>query len=201
MLILPPRSGSGKGGGLEDLLAADPHFLRRLKIRGLLLSSSPISDDLLDEIRRNGVEVIVNLYGSTEVFPTAISVRRHPRTLHLSQGHVFVEVVDQEGHHVRSGERGLVVVSRIGTRTAQGIGLAAGTQLFRLAVGDGVNYVDEPCPCGRTSPAREPYRASVQCGREASGGVRAVGIMQLPCFVAGRRMDPSDSASTSPVVH
>jgi phenylacetate-CoA ligase len=153
MLILPPGSGSGKGGSLEDLLAADPHFLRRLEIRAILLSSCTLSDDLLEEIRRNGVDVIVNLYGTTEVFPTAVSCELDPRALHLSQGHVFAEVVDKAGHHVRSGESGLVVVSRIGARadTPWGIGVAGGTQFFRLAVGDRATYVDEPCPCGRTS--------------------------------------------------
>ncbi len=151
-LVITPQSGSGKGGSLEDLLSEDASFLARLKIRALFVSSTALRADLLHEVREQGVQTIVNYYGSTEGPPAAVSCVADPTTFHLSQGHVLVEVVDKQGQHVRSGERGTVLVSRIAAASTSGLVSAGGTQLLRYAIGDEVLFVDEPCPCGRTSP-------------------------------------------------
>lgn len=147
-LSITPKSGSGKGGSLEDFLSQDPSFISRLNITNLLLSSTVLDDDLLAELRELGVKHIVNFYGSTEGLPTAISCVANPQVFHLCQGHVFVEIVDDSGHHVRSGERGRVVVSRIGSSEGKSISPVGATQLIRFVVGDIVTYIDEPCSCG-----------------------------------------------------
>lgn len=150
-LVITPQSGSGKGGSLEDLLAEDPYFLARLKIQTLLVSSTRLRVDLLQELREQRVTNIINYYGSTEGPPAAVSCSADPTTFHLSQGHVLVEVVDESGRHVTSGQRGTVLISRIASATSTGLAAAGGTQLMRYAIGDAALYVDEPCACGRSS--------------------------------------------------
>jgi phenylacetate-CoA ligase len=150
-LVITPQSGSGKGGSLEDLLAQDPHFLARLRIRTLFVSSTQLRPDLLEEVREQGVTTIVNFYGSTEGPPAAVSCAVDPTVFHLSQGHVLVEVVNANGQQVASGERGSVLVSRVAAATSSGLAAAGGTQLLRYAIGDSALYVDEPCACGRSS--------------------------------------------------
>lgn len=151
-LIITPKSGSGKGGSLEDLLAIDPDFLARLRIKALIVSSTPLDAELVEEVRQQGVEAIVNFYGSTEAAPAAASCEADATTFHVSNGHVLVEVVDDRGQQVASGSRGRVVVSRIGAESESGLSPAGGTQLLRYLNGDSAVYDAEPCRCGRTSP-------------------------------------------------
>lgn len=150
-LVITPQSGSGKGGSLEDLLAEDPHFLARLGIRTLFVSSTRLHADVLQEAREQRVKNVINFYGSTEGPPAAVSCEVDPTVFHLSQGHVLVEVVDTNGRHVTSGQRGNVLISRVASATSTGIAAAGGTQLLRYAIGDAALYVDEPCACGRSS--------------------------------------------------
>ena len=165
-LVITPKSGSGKGGSLEDLLVVDPDFIRRLGIRTLFVSSTPLEKDLIEELNGQGVEQIYNFYGSTEAFPTGISCRADSTTFHLCMGHLLVEVINPEGQHVKSGEAGLVVVSRIGSSSTSnsgsgstsgsysgsGLSVNEGTQLLRYAVGDLATFIDEPCFCGSHTP-------------------------------------------------
>jgi phenylacetate-coenzyme A ligase PaaK-like adenylate-forming protein len=151
-LVVTPKGGSGKGGSLEDLLIADPDFLKRLGIRALLVSSTPLEKEMVNELQSQGVDQIYNFYGSTEAFPTAVSCQADPTTFHLCLGHLYVEVVNADGRHVLSGERGLIVVSRIGSSSPNGLAPNQGTQLFRYVVGDTAIFVDEPCSCGRATP-------------------------------------------------
>ncbi|MET0343813.1 MAG: AMP-binding protein [Polyangiales bacterium] len=152
VLVITPQSGSGKGGSLEDLLATEPGFLARLRIRALVVSSTLLRPDLLEEVREQGVTTVINYYGSTEAPPAAASCEASPTTFHLTQGHVLVEVVHPDGRQVRSGERGAVVVSRIGASDGVSVRPSSATQLLRFVVGDTALFIDEPCACGRTSP-------------------------------------------------
>lgn len=151
-MVLTPKSGSGKGGSLEDFLGIDPNFISRLGIKHLWVSSTALEKDLIKELKSLGVETIVNFYGSTESMPNAISCSADPQSFHMCQGHVFLEVLDDNGKHVESGKKGTVVVSRIAATQGYKIGPAEGTQLFRFVVGDSAVYHSEPCACGRTSP-------------------------------------------------
>jgi phenylacetate-CoA ligase len=150
-LVITPRSGSGKGGSLEDLLAVEPALLEKAGIKALIVSSTPLEADMVAEIREQGVAFIVNFYGSTEALPDAVACPHDPTRFHLAQGPNLVEVVGPDGRHVASGQRGLVVASRIGAAVGDGIGPAEGTQLLRLVVGDEALYDETPCACGRLS--------------------------------------------------
>ena len=170
-LIITPKSGSGKGGSLEDLLAADPDFLAKAKITALMLSSTPLDADLLEEIRGQGVKHIVNFYGSTEALPTAISCEEDPRSFHLCPGPNFVEVVDSLGVQVKNGERGMVVVSRLGSSPKEG-GMAChqGSQIIRFIVGDVATFTDTPCRCGRTTARISNIERTMNVEDKLAGG-------------------------------
>ncbi len=151
-MVLTPKSGSGKGGSLEDFLAADPNFIKRLGIKHVWVSSTVLDKNLIKELRSLGVESITNFYGSTESMPNAISCSADPQVFHLCQGHVFLEVLDENGKQVSSGKKGTVVVSRIASSRGDSIGVAEGSQLFRFVVGDSAVYHSEKCACGSTVP-------------------------------------------------
>jgi len=169
-LIITPRSGSGKGGSLEDLLTQDATFLSRLRIRALLVSSTRLEREMADEAREQGVETIINFYGSTEAPPAAISCPGDPTVFHLCQGNLFVEVVDEQGRHVRTGEAGMVVVSRIGSAENGAIACAQGTQLFRFAPGDRCTFIADPCSCGRSSARIANIERVQNRGEKLAGG-------------------------------
>jgi len=151
-MVLTPKSGSGKGGSLEDFLAIDPNFISRIGIKHLWVSSTNLDKSLLKELKSLGVESITNFYGSTESMPVAISCSADPLSFHMCQGHVLLEVLDDNGKHVKSGKRGTVLVSRIGSSKGESIGPAEGTQLFRFVMGDSAVYHDEACSCGLKTP-------------------------------------------------
>ena len=130
----------------------DPNFLKRLGIKNLWVSSTVLEKDLVAELKGLGVENIVNFYGNTEAMPTAISCPADPHSFHICQGHIFLEVLDENGRHVSSGKRGTVVVSRIASSDGAKLGPAEATQLFRFVVGDSAVYENKKCSCGSTSP-------------------------------------------------
>jgi phenylacetate-CoA ligase len=169
-IVITPQSGSGKGGSLEDLLGEDPTFIARLGIKVMIVSSTPLQPDVMEEVREQGVVFMVNFYGSTEAPPAAASCPIDPTTFHLSQAHVLVEVVGPDGSHVRSGERGAVVVSRIASASGSGVRAAEATQLIRYAIGDAALYVDEPCGCGRTSPRIRDVMRVANVEEKLAGG-------------------------------
>ncbi|MBC7659466.1 MAG: methyltransferase domain-containing protein [Chitinophagaceae bacterium] len=170
VLVITPKGGSGKGGSLEDFLSIDPDFIRKFGIRGLIISSTVLEADLAAELKEQGIEVIVNFYGSTEALPDAVSCDIDPSSFHLCQGHVFVEVIDSKGCQVRNGERGLVAVSRIGSSGPAGIAPTLGTQLFRYVVGDMATYSEEPCGCGRTTPRISEIARVLDIEEKLQGG-------------------------------
>jgi phenylacetate-CoA ligase len=170
VLVLPAKSGTEKGGSLEDLLVADASFLSRLGIKAVMVSSTGLDSDVVDEMKQQGVHHIINLYGSTEAFPSAISCEKNPLTFHLCQGPNLTELVSPDGEGVKNGERGLIVVSRIGSETDAGIFPAGGTQLLRFVVGDEATLIDEPCGCGRTSPRIADIKRSLNIQDKITGG-------------------------------
>lgn len=161
-LILAQRAGTSKSGRtVEDLLQQDHEFFARYGIRWWLGSSSTFTEEIRETARRQGVQSITNLYGSSEFGTLAVSCRQTPEEFHLALGHVLVEVVDHQGFSVRSGERGRIVVSHLLTSHPDGgLGSHEGTQLFRFENGDEATFFDEPCACGLSSPRIRDIRRS-----------------------------------------
>jgi len=152
-LILPARTTRGKGLGLAELLERDSGFLARHAVRWWVGSSGTFDAAIVEAARGQGVASVSNLYGASEFGLFAIMCGQSFGDYHVAQGHVLVEVVDDAGAAVESGTFGRIVVTHLCASDAHGrAGLHQGTQLLRLAIGDGAMLIDEPCPCGLTVP-------------------------------------------------
>jgi phenylacetate-CoA ligase len=152
-LILPERTTRGKGVGLAQLLDDDPTVLSRHGVRWWIGSSGTFDPETLATARRQGVESISNLYGSSEFGPFSISCTENPGDYHVAQGHVLVEVVDRTGEPVANGQSGRIVVTHLCGMEANGHArVHDGTQILRLAGGDGATWLSDPCDCGLTPP-------------------------------------------------
>jgi phenylacetate-CoA ligase len=152
-LILPGHTLRGKGIGLANLLEIDPNFLSRHQVRWWIGSSGTFDAETVSVARQQGVETISNLYGSSEFGLFAISCTDLPTDYHLAQGHVLVEVVNECGEQVEDGQFGRMVVTHLAGMGEDGHALThTGTQILRLATGDGATYVSGICTCGLTTP-------------------------------------------------
>ena len=152
-LVLRVGNVGGKSIGLTNLLDDDPTFLARHGVRWWIGSSGTIGTESMDRVRQQGVERISDLYGSSEFAVFAISCPEAPDDYHVAQGHVLVEVVDETGVPVANDQFGRIVVTHLRGTDANGDACVhGGTQILRLANGDGATFLGEPCACGLTTP-------------------------------------------------
>jgi len=152
-LVLRVGNVGGKSIGLTNLLDDDPTFLARHGVRWWIGSSGTIGTESMDRVRQQGVEMISDLYGSSEFAVFAISCPEAPDDYHVAQGHVLVEVVDETGVPVANDQFGRIVVTHLRGTDANGDACVhGGTQILRLANGDGATFLGEPCACGLTTP-------------------------------------------------
>ena len=79
---------------------------------------------------------------------------------HVAQGHVLVEVVDRSGAPVENGLSGRIVITHLCGMEENGqVRVHNGTQILRLAGGDGATFLTDPCVCGLTaSRLRDVHR-------------------------------------------
>ena len=152
-LVLPGRTTRGQGFGVSDLLDDDPNFLGRHGVRWWIGSSGTFYPETVALAQRQGVQAVSNLYGSSEVGLFAISCAKNRGDYHAAQGHVLVEVVDQSGAPVEHGQFGRIVVTHLAGMDEKGqMRVHTGTQILRLAAGDGATILRDPCSCGLTTP-------------------------------------------------
>jgi phenylacetate-CoA ligase len=152
-LVLPGRTARGKGVGLVNVLDEDPQFLARHRVKWWLGSSGTFDAETVKRAREQGVQAVSNLYGSSEFAPFAISCSVNASDYHIAQGHILAEVVDQSGRPVGNGQFGRIVVTHLRGMNDDGQACAhGGTQILRLAAGDGAEFHSDPCPCGLTTP-------------------------------------------------
>jgi phenylacetate-CoA ligase len=159
-VVLPARTTRGKGIGLADLLGEDWNVLRRNAVRWWIGSSGTFGAESLAAARDQGVEAVSNLYGASEFGLFAISCTKAPGDYHVAQGHVFIEVVDEAGTPVENGRSGCIVATHLCGMERDGQArVHTGTQILRLAGGDGATLLTDPCECGLTAPRlREVHR-------------------------------------------
>ena len=153
-LILAEHSGLHKSGRtVEDLLQLDRGFFESCGIQWWIGSSTTFTAQTREIARAQGVQGVTNLYGSSEFGMLAVSCVVQPSQFHLLLGHVLVEVVDDKGDPVSSGQRGRILASLIfSSRSEGGVGPHEGTQLLRFENGDHATYFDGECACGLRSP-------------------------------------------------
>lgn len=164
-LILPAKSTRGKSVGLADLLDQDPTLLARNQVRWWIGSSGTFDTDTVERAQGQGVQVVSNLYGSSEFALFAISCSEERGDYHVAQGHVLVEIVDQSGTPVETGQFGRIVVTHLCGMDESGKARNhGGTQMLRMAAGDGATLISEPCTCGLTTPRLRGIRRVIATG-------------------------------------
>jgi phenylacetate-CoA ligase len=89
---------------------------------------------------------LFSTYASTEM-ATAFTECEAGSGAHIQPELMFMEVLDEDGNHVKNGESGEVVVTPLGVE---------GMPLLRFRTGDICHYYDEPCSCGRNTPRLGP---------------------------------------------
>lgn len=89
---------------------------------------------------------LFSTYASTEM-GAAFTECEHGQGGHLHPELLILEVVDDKGMQVNSGELGEVVITTLGVE---------GMPLIRYKTGDLCNVYYEPCSCGRTTPRLGP---------------------------------------------
>jgi phenylacetate-CoA ligase len=89
---------------------------------------------------------LFSTYASTEM-ATAFTECEAGNGVHLQPELMFVEVLNDDGEQVKSGESGEVVVTPLGVE---------GTPVLRFRTGDVCHYYTEPCSCGRNTPRLGP---------------------------------------------
>jgi phenylacetate-CoA ligase len=164
-LVMPAQTIRGKSVGIDTLLDHEPELFERNKVRWWIGSSGTFGPEVVSRARAHGITVISNLYGSSEFAVFAISCTAHQSDFHVSQGYVLVEVVDEAGTPVRHGKFGRIVVSHLSGIDEHGTACVhRGTQILRLANGDGATLLSQPCECGLTSPRLTGIRRIASTG-------------------------------------
>jgi phenylacetate-CoA ligase len=152
-LVMPARTIQGKSVGIDTLLDQEPALFERYNVRWWIGSSGTFGSEAINQARAHGITAISNLYGSSEFGVFAISCAVHPSEFHVSREYVLVEVVDEAGAPVRHGQFGRIVVTHLNGIDGHGNACVhRGTQILRLANGDGATLLSQPCECGLTSP-------------------------------------------------
>lgn len=89
---------------------------------------------------------LFSTYASTEM-ATAFCECEKGQGGHLRPELVILEILDDEGNPLPSGEKGEVTVTPLGIK---------GMPLMRFRTGDISFIIEEPCPCGRNTPRLGP---------------------------------------------
>src|SRR5262249_15688873 len=164
-IVMPARTVRGKSVGIDTLLDREPGLFERNKVHWWIGSSGTFDPEVVNQARAHGIASISNLYGSSEFAVFAISCAVHPSDFHVSHGYVLVEVVDEAGAPVRHGQFGRIVVTHLNGIDEHGNACVhRGTQILRLANGDGATLLSQPCECGLTSPRLTGIRRIVSAG-------------------------------------
>jgi phenylacetate-CoA ligase len=129
----------------------------RLGVRMLICIGEPIRtvnleySQLGERLKKIWSCDIIGTYASTEM-ATSFTDCCYGRGGHFHPELITVEVVHENGHPVRPGQPGEIIVTPL---------QVTGMPLLRYCTGDVATYFTEPCPCGRKT-----YRLSPIIGRK-----------------------------------
>lgn len=121
-------------------------------VKKIICIGEPIRKDdfSLNEISSKILEEwdvdLYSTYASTEMGAAFTECSFHCGG-HLQEDLIYLEVIDDKGNQVQSGEKGEVVITTIGVE---------GMPLIRFKTGDICTYHNEPCSCGNSSPRLGP---------------------------------------------
>jgi phenylacetate-CoA ligase len=126
---------------IEGMLQVLEETNRKLRsIRRIFTIAETVDETLRERTRRIlGVEIADN-YGTTEGF---IAWQCEQGSYHINAEHVFVELVDEDGHQVAPGEMGRVIITTLENFLMP---------LVRYDLTDYALAAEGTCRCGRTLP-------------------------------------------------
>lgn len=123
-------------------LANHPHAerLTEVGIKGVVGISEIVTDDAREDVRAAFNCEIAQIYASGEVSAIALQSPVDKNFL-ICEEMTFVEILDDVGDPVPVGEIGRVVLTSLYNYA---------TPMIRYDIGDFANFIDSPCPSGRT---------------------------------------------------
>ena len=137
---------------IADYAIEKGHNPKKAGVKKLIAIGEPTRDEHLEllPLPQKLEEIwdanIYSTYASTELATTFCECGSRQGG-HLRPELMVVEIVDEQGKPLLSGERGEVVVTPLGI---------TGMPLVRFRTGDISYLIDEPCNCGRTTPRLAP---------------------------------------------
>jgi phenylacetate-CoA ligase len=122
--------------------AVTPEQGRTLGIKIILSGAETVPEGARELVAERLGARMVAFYGCEEVGAIATECPVAPH-YHVAAENVLVEILDEAGHDVRSGERGRVVLTGLYNYAMP---------FIRYAIGDVAIAGAGPCPCGRSLP-------------------------------------------------
>ena len=110
------------------------------------LVGEPLPTDSKKFIQKVHGASLVNVYASAETRSSAFECLQNPEKFHVYSDRIILEIVDENGLVVRSGDEGNIVMTVLDHRV---------TPIIRYDLGDIGRIIPEKCPCGRTAPLFE----------------------------------------------
>ena len=126
--------------------------VNKTSVKAAICIGEPIREDDLQlnilgkRIQQDWNIELYSTYASTEMAAAFTECSAHNGG-HLNEDLIHLEVLDENGDEVASGESGEIVITTLGIK---------GTPLLRYKTGDVAKVYREKCGCGRTSPRLGP---------------------------------------------
>ena len=115
--------------------------LTQLNLKGVVTTSEPLFPETKNYMHENLNCPIINDYGSGEVGPIAYSCP--DGGFHLMADNLYIEIINKNGNHAKTGEEGQVVVTEVNNYAMP---------MIRYNLKDVAIVTDEQCSCGRGLP-------------------------------------------------
>ncbi len=129
---------------IAEFAAEEGIDMSSLSLKSAMLGAEPWSESMRREIENKLHLKAYDIYGLTEIIgPGVASECEQQDGLHIFEDHFYPEIINPEtGDPVEPGEKGELVITTI---------TKEGTPILRYRTRDITYFLQDECPCGRTS--------------------------------------------------
>ncbi len=129
---------------IAEFAAEEGIDMSSLSLKSAMLGAEPWSESMRREIENKLHLKAYDIYGLTEIIgPGVASECEQQNGLHIFEDHFYPEIINPEtGEPVAPGEKGELVITTI---------TKEGTPVLRYRTRDITYFLQDECPCGRTS--------------------------------------------------
>jgi phenylacetate-CoA ligase len=129
---------------IAEFAAEEGIDMSSLSLKSAMLGAEPWSESMRREIENKLHLKAYDIYGLTEIIgPGVASECEQQDGLHIFEDHFYPEIINPEtGEPVKPGEKGELVITTI---------TKEGTPVLRYRTRDITYFLQDECPCGRTS--------------------------------------------------